>query len=121
MHNVIPGLLSRIFRKPQLSSLDTFLQNYANLNERDIKKDMEEMREKIIANIDVQFTSYIKNCEDDHFLSEIAYVVTMYMPPITTYQKIRARTILAQLLLQCDNDKKKEIIAYFIKTMQLDE
>lgn len=121
MHNVIPGLLSRLLRKPQSPSVDTFLQKYEELNQRDAKKDVDEMKQQITKKIDSKFTSYVNHCDDYHFLSEISYVVTMYMPPVTSYQKIKARTILAELLLHSDNNKQKEIIAHLIKTMQLDE
>lgn len=121
MRFVIPGLLSKLFNKPCTPSLDTFLQNYEELNRRDAKQDVAEMRERIITKLDPKFKTYIQGCEDYHLLSELTYVITMYTPPITSYQKIRARTILAELLLERDDSKRNEVISYFIKSMQLDE
>lgn len=121
MHNIIPGLLSRLFRKPLYSSsVDRFLEKYEELNQRDSKKDLDEMREQIIAKVDSRFKSFIKKCDDYYFLSEMSYLVTMYIPHLTTYQKIKARTILAQLLAGSDDADKKELIGYVIRVMELD-
>ena len=114
---MIFGWLLSLLRKPP-SVIDTFLNTYESLNQRDAHKVLNEMREQIIVKVDQRFHRFINGCKDYNYLYEITHVVSMYMP-LKSYQKIRARSILAQLLLKTEDNNKKDLIAYLIKSMEL--
>lgn len=112
------GLLSRLFRKHKAvveTNTERFLEVYEKLNDRDQEQSLKELQDEIIQRLDKRFESYIRKCRDEDFLNNISYIMIMCSPPLSAYQKIRSRTVLAELLKQYSTSyEKKEIIAYII-------
>lgn len=117
----IIGLLSRFFKKNDNNNItENFLQVYKDLNNRDAKEDIRELQQQIIVKTDSRFESYIQKCKDIEFLQEIAYILTIFVPPLTSYQKIRIRVIFAKLLSRNDDPCQKQLIGHLIKKMRVD-
>lgn len=115
---IVPGLLFRLFRKNQAgieANTEKFLEVYERLNDRDREHSLKELQDEVIQRLDKRFESYIRKCKDEDFLSDISYLLSMFQLPLSAYQKVRSRTMLAELLKQhSSSNEKKEILAYII-------
>jgi hypothetical protein len=115
-------MLSWLFSKPPKpkTTVEKFLETHEELNQRDDVIHFVELQDELIRKLPPRFAPSVRRCNDEHFLYEISYALTMYIPPLASYQKIRMRNLLAYFLKDPEiSADKTSIVTYIITHFNL--